>query len=61
MTFVKRRKIIDAILIANEAVDYWKVKKTKGFIIKLDIEKAFDKIQWRFIDFMLRKKGYHLQ
>lgn len=54
MTFVKGRQILDVILIANEAFDYWKVKKVKGFVIKLNIEKAFDKISWAFIDFMLQ-------
>lgn len=41
MAFVRGRQTTDAILIANEVVDFWKVKKTKGFIIKLVIEKAF--------------------
>ena len=45
MTFVKGRQITNAILISNEAVDYWRSKKSKGFIIKLDLEKAFDKIK----------------
>ena len=58
MAFVKERQITDAILIANEAIDYWKVKKTRGFVIKLDIAKAFDKINWSFIDYMLMKKNY---
>ena len=57
LTFIGGRQITDAILIANEAMDYWKRKKTKGFVIKLDIEKTFDKINWVFVDFMLLKKG----
>ncbi|KAA0055625.1 LINE-1 retrotransposable element ORF2 protein [Cucumis melo var. makuwa] len=61
MAFVKGRQITDAILIANEAIDYWRVKKIKGFVIKLDLEKAFDKINWSFIDFMLLKKGYPIK
>ncbi|TYK29463.1 LINE-1 retrotransposable element ORF2 protein [Cucumis melo var. makuwa] len=61
MAFVKGRQIIDAILVANEAIDYWRVKKIKGFVIKLDIEKAFDKLNWRFIDFVLMKKGYPIK
>ncbi|KAA0045138.1 LINE-1 retrotransposable element ORF2 protein [Cucumis melo var. makuwa] len=50
LAFVKNRQITDAILMANEAVDFWKVKKIKGFILKLDIEKAFDNLNWDFID-----------
>lgn len=58
MAFVMGRKINDVILMANEAVDFWKCKKTKGFVIKLDIEKAFDKISWCFKNYMLAKKNY---
>ncbi|KAA0047098.1 LINE-1 retrotransposable element ORF2 protein [Cucumis melo var. makuwa] len=58
LAFVKNRQITDAILMANEAVDYWKVKKIKGFILKLDIEKAFDNLNWDFIDFVLEKKNF---
>lgn len=45
MAFIKGRQITHAILIANEAIDFWRSKKTKGFILKLDIEKASDKIR----------------
>lgn len=41
MAFVRGWQIIDVILIANEAIDYRRTKKVKGFVIKLDIEKAF--------------------
>lgn len=34
------------------------MKKTKGFVLKLDIEKVFDTINWNFIDYILRMKGY---
>lgn len=44
MAFTWGRQIMDAILIANEVIDFWKVKKVKGFVIKLDIEKTFNKI-----------------
>lgn len=47
--FVRGRKILDPILIANEVVDYWKTNKQKGIIIKLDVEKAFDKLNWDFL------------
>lgn len=56
--FIKGRQITDAILIANEAIDMWKCAKKKGVIIKLDVEKAFDKISWDFINTVLFYKGY---
>ena len=34
-------------------MDYWRNKMVKGFIIKLGSEKAFDKINWKFMDYML--------
>lgn len=43
-TFVKGQQILDAFLLANELIDEWKSKKRKGVIIKLDIEKGFDKV-----------------
>lgn len=53
MAFIRGRQITYAILVANEAIDFWKTKKTKGFVLKLDVEKTFDKISWNFIDYML--------
>lgn len=57
--FVKGMQIIDPILIANEIADYWRYSKQKDFIIKLDVEKAFDKLNWDFLLSMFKQKGYN--
>ena len=44
--FVEGRQITNASLIANELIDHWQKQKEKGVICKLDIEKAFDSINW---------------
>ena len=52
------RNIQYRILIANEMMDYWKKKKKKGLIIKLDFAKVYDNIYWNFLFGMLKMRGY---
>lgn len=54
--FVVERQILDASLIANELIG--KRKKQKGMVIKLDIEKSFDKVDWDFLEEILAAKGF---
>ncbi|GKC63795.1 putative RNA-directed DNA polymerase [Tanacetum coccineum] len=56
--FIKGRFIFDGILIANETVDYLKGKKKKGLIFKVDFEKAYDSINWRFLIDIMKKMGF---
>ncbi|RVW74104.1 LINE-1 reverse transcriptase-like [Vitis vinifera] len=56
--FVMGRQILDASLIANEVIDSWQKRKEKGLICKLDIEKAYDSINWQFLLKTLHKMGF---
>ena len=56
--FVERRQILDAILIANEAVDSILRRKEKGILCKLDIEKAYDHIRWDFLLQIMERMGF---
>jgi hypothetical protein len=56
-TFIKGRNIMDGVMILHEIVHDVKVRKKDGVILKLDFEKAYDKISWEFLFEMLRQRG----
>ena len=56
--FVKGHQITDLILIANEVVEETNRARRKGTVLKLNFEKAYDKVSWSFLDFVLEKKGF---
>ena len=51
---------MDASLIANEVIDSWKKNGKKGLICKLDIEKAYDSVNWQFLMRVMQKMGFGL-
>ncbi|XP_016185845.1 uncharacterized protein LOC107627528 [Arachis ipaensis] len=53
--FVKGRKIHDGALIACETVHWLKARKKEAVIIKLDFQKAYDRVRWSFVDIVLQK------
>ena len=55
--FVEGRQILDASLIANEMIDSMVKGKERGVLCKLDIEKAYDQINWKFLISVLQKWG----
>jgi len=57
MAFIKGRQIMDAILIANECVDSRIRNKEPGILCKLDIQKAFDHLNWNFLLRTMMKMG----
>ncbi|XP_028761232.1 uncharacterized protein LOC114719845 [Neltuma alba] len=58
-SFIRGRQGIDNIIIAQEAIHTMRTKKqADGFVaIKVDMEKAFDRLDWNFIQFTLNSMG----
>ena len=56
--FVEGRQILDAALIANEAVDALLQRNLSGVVCKLDIEKAYGHLDWDFLMKVMSKKGF---
>ena len=56
--FIQNRQIMDAALIANEAVDSRLKVNIPRLILKLDIEKAFDHVNWDCLVSVMSKMGF---
>lgn len=56
--FMAGRQILYAILIANQATDSKLKDNLRGILCKLDIEKAYDHINWNSVLAVLKKMGF---
>jgi hypothetical protein len=56
--FVKGKYILDCVVALHEIIHEIKKKKQNGIILKIDFEKAYDKVNWYFLYNMLQQKGF---
>lgn len=57
--FLKGRHLVDGVLAINELVDYAKKAKKECLIFKVDFEKAYDLVNWGFLEYMMRMVGMY--
>jgi hypothetical protein len=57
-TFVQGRNIMNSILALHEVLRETKRKKQTGVVLKLDFEKAYDKVHWGFLLRCLKERGF---
>ena len=52
-------QILDGIILAHEVIHSLKITKNPGMMLKLDLSKYFDKLNWNFIGKVLKAFGFH--
>jgi hypothetical protein len=59
--FIEGRRISDNIIVAQEITHSFQLAnwRHKAFMLKIDLAKAFDRLEWSFIAAALARKGLH--
>lgn len=57
-SFVQGRQILDYMLIANECLDSHLKHGGPRVLCKLDVEKAYDHVNWEFLFYLLQRCGF---
>jgi hypothetical protein len=56
--FMPGRHILEGVVILHETIHELHRKKLDGVLLKIDFEKAYDKVKWTFLQQALRMKGF---
>lgn len=56
--FIPGRNILEGVVILQEVLHDQRMSKKTGVILKLDFEKAYDKVSWNFLEEVLHRKGF---
>ena len=57
-TFIPGRNILDGVVILQEVLHELRVKNQQGIVLTLDFEKAYDRVDWSFLEEVLLRKGF---
>jgi hypothetical protein len=57
--FLKGRQLVEGVVVVNEVINFAKKNRKKCLIFKVDFEKAYDSVDWGFLDYMLGRFGFN--
>lgn len=60
--FIPGRSISDNVLITHEVLQFLKTSKAEKrctMVVKTDMSKAYDRLEWKFISQVLQRLGFH--
>jgi hypothetical protein len=58
IAFLLGRNVMEGVIILHETIHEMHRNKQNGVILKIDFKKAYDKINWSFVQQTLRMKGF---
>jgi hypothetical protein len=58
IAFIPGRNILEGVVILQEVLHELRSTKSAGVLIKLDFEKAYNKVNWNFLEEVLNRKGF---
>ncbi|GAU27776.1 hypothetical protein TSUD_215870 [Trifolium subterraneum] len=56
--FLPQRQILDGVVVLNGIIDLAKRRKDECFFFKVDFERAYDTVNWGFLERMMVKMGF---
>lgn len=56
--FIKGRQILDGPLLLNETIDWYKRRRKKLMLFKIDFAKAYDSLSWDYLFSILQAMGF---
>ena len=59
--FLENRQIHDAVSLAQETIHTIKLSKNSAFVLKLDLSKAYDRVNWTFLRLVMIQIGLDLE
>jgi hypothetical protein len=56
--FVKGRNILEGVVVLHEILHELHRSKARNLVLKIDFEKAYDRVRWDFLKKVMRGRGF---